>query len=585
MNYKILPQPSPDFLKKYPDFNPVILCILWQRGIRTKKEIDDFLNPVYGQKQYDPFLFREMRDVVKRILKAAFDKERVLVYGDYDADGVCASVLMIETLEKLYGLRAIRRTQDLIQVYLPHREEEGYGLNLKAVEYIKQKKIELLIACDCGSTNIAELQALADSQIDVIIIDHHIAPKKRPPVYGFINPKFEAEAYPFRQLSAGGVVFKVIQALKIDLGEAFEKWALDLVAISTVADVMPLIGENRVLVKWGLVVLNKTRRIGLQALIRAAQIKKQIGTYEIGFMIGPRINAAGRLDHANIAFDLLRQREEVHAKKEAEKLNKTNEYRQKMTELIFKKCAVQIKPQIENKDRILIAYNLKKDKWPVGLIGLAAGRLTDKFNRPAFVISLAEHGLSGSGRSIEEFDVMAGLEQVKNLFSKYGGHSQACGFTFAECQLRLIRQFKQKLENYARQKLKDDDLIPRTQVSVEIKFSDITWGLLRDINRMEPFGAANAKPIFLTKGAKVRSVRVMGLKQDHLKIILEQDKTEQEAVFFRCQERHKQIEHGDVVDIIYNAEINEWHGEKRIQLVLKAVKTLDSPLATSYTQK
>lgn len=573
MHYKILPQPSPDFLKKYSDFNPVILSILWQRGIRNQEEIDEFLNPAYDQKKYDPYQFKEMKTVVKRILKAASNKERILVYGDYDADGVCASVLMIETLEKLYGLRAIRQTQDLIQVYLPHREEEGYGLNLKAVEYIKQKKIELLIACDCGSTNIAELQALADSQIDVIVIDHHIAPARRPPVYGFINPKFEAEAYPFRQLSAGGVVFKVMQALRIDLGEAFEKWALDLVAISTVADVMPLLGENRVLVKWGLVVLNKTRRLGLQALIRAAQIKKQIGTYEIGFMIGPRINAAGRLDHANIAFDLLRQREEAQAKKEAEKLNKTNEYRQKMTELIFKKCEVQIKPQIENKDRILIAYNLKKDKWPVGLIGLAAGRLTDKFNRPAFVISLAEHGLSGSGRSIEKFDVMAGLEQVKNLFRKYGGHSQACGFTFADCQLRLIRQFKQKLENYARQELKDDDLIPRTQVSVEIQFSDITWGLLREINRMEPFGAANAKPLFLTKGAKVRSVRVMGLKQDHIKIILEQNKTEQEAVFFRCQECHKQIKHGDIVDVIYNIEINEWHGEKRIQLVLKNLKT------------
>ena len=572
MDYNLLPFPSQSFFAQHPSINPIFLTILWQRGIRNQEKINEFLEPDYGQNKYDPFKFKEMKKVVKRILKAAQNKERVLVYGDYDADGVCSSVLMVETLEKLYGLRAVRQAQDLIQVYLPHREEEGYGLNLKAIEYIKQKKIQLLITCDCGSTNIEELLVLAQNQIDVIVIDHHIAAKKRPPVYGFINPKFEAEAYPFRQLSAGGVVFKVIQALKIS--ESFEKWALDLVAISTVADVMPLLGENRVLVKWGLVVLNKTRRLGLLALIRAAQIKKQIETYEIGFMIGPRINAAGRLDHANIAFDLLRQREKAPAEKEAEKLNKTNESRQKMTELIFKECEIQIKPQIENKDRILIAYDLKADKWPVGLLGLAAGRLTDKFNRPAFVISLAEHGLSGSGRSIEGFDVMIALDQVKNLFSKYGGHPQACGFTFKSqpAKVLFIRQFKQKLEKYARQKLKDDDLIPRTQVSAEIKLTDITWELMSDIKRMEPFGQDNPRPVFLTKNAKVRSVRTMGIKNDHIKIILEQNQVEQEAVFFRCQEYHKQIKHGDIIDIIYCPEINEWHGRQTIQLVVKDVK-------------
>lgn len=581
MNYQILPQPSSDFFKEFPDFHPIILTLLWQRGIRTKKEIEDFLNPVYGQKQYDPFLFREMRDAVKRILKAAQNKERVLVYGDYDADGVCSAVLMVETLERLYGIGS--KDNNLIQVYLPHREQEGYGLNMHAVQYIKSQKINLVIACDCGSTNIEELQALAGSQIDVIILDHHIAPKTRPPVYGFINPKFKQETYLFRQLSAGGVVFKVIQALKVDLasknnrpaiGESFEKWALDLVAISTIADVMPLLGENRVLVKWGLIVLNKTRRLGLQALIRAAQIKKQIGTYEIGFMIAPRINAAGRLDHANVAFDLLRQREKARAEKEAEKLNKTNSARQKMTDLIFKQCEIQLKPQIESKDRILVAYNLKADRWPVGLIGLAAGKLLDKFNRPAFVIGLAKHGLSGSGRSIKGFDVMAALDQAKSLFSKYGGHPQACGFTFKDQKTRLnqIRQFKQQIENFARRKLKDDDLIPRIKVSAGIKLTDITWEFIGDINKMEPFGEENPKPVFLTKGAKVRSVRSMGAKGDHIKIILEQDKILKEAVFFRCQDHHKKIKHGDVIDIIYSLEINEWQGRQTIQLVVKDVK-------------
>jgi single-stranded-DNA-specific exonuclease len=605
MDYELLNQPPHTFLKQHPAVHSIIATLLYQRGIKTRKEIKEFLDPVYGKKQYSPFKFKEMRTVVKRILKAAQHKERVLVYGDYDVDGVCSALLMIETLERLYHetcnppiRRAGMKHETSIQVYLPHREKEGYGLNPQAVEYIKKKKIKLVITCDCGTTNIKELEMLAKSKVDVIILDHHVAPKKRPPVLAFINPKYKRDSYPFSQLSAGGVVFKVIQALRRHLsekcerpaiGEGFEKWSLDLVALSTVADVMPLLRENRILVKWGLVVLNKTRRCGLSALIKAARLPagryglaKKINTYEIGYIISPRINAAGRLDHAKVAYNLLRQTVKTKAMEQALNLNKTNERRQRLTEKIFKLCRRQIESQLKNNDRILVAYNLKDNQWPTGILGLAAGKLSNQFNRPSFVIGQASHGLAGSGRSISGFDMMAALGQAKDLFSKYGGHPQACGITFiepssayvgAKSRKGLIDQFKKRIEKYARQKLKDKDLIPKTKVSLELKLADITWDLIRSINQLEPFGQANPKPVFLSRAVKVLSVRLLGSKGDHIKLSIEQGHSIKEAIAFRCAPHIKSIKRGDIIDIIYNIEINEWQGRRSIQLVIHSPKS------------
>ena len=585
MNYNLLVQPQSTFLRRYSKINPVILTLLYQRGIKTKAEIDEFLNPVYTQKQYNPFKFKEMRKVVQRILKAAQDKEPVLVYGDYDVDGVCSAVLLIETLERLYAVGCgYHHPHPTINVYLPHREEEGYGLNPQAVEYIKNQKIKLVITCDCGTTNIKELEMLAKAQIDVIVLDHHVSPMQRPPVFAFINPKYKKDTYPFKQLSAGAVVFKVIQALRLHLsknhkrpaiGESFEKWSLDLVALATVADVMPLVRENRILVKWGLVVLNKTRRYGLLALIKAARLTKKINTYEIGYIIGPRINAAGRLDHANVAFDLLRQTVKTKAMEQALNLNKTNERRQRLTERIFKLCKKQVEPQLKNNHRILVAYNLKENQWPTGILGLVAGKLSNQFNRPSFVIGAASHGLAGSGRSIVGFDMMAALDQVKDLFSKYGGHPQACGITFiaAKSKKSLIDQFKKRIEEYAAQKLKDKDLISKTKVSLELKLADITWDLIRNINQLEPFGQANPKPVFLSRRVKILSTRLLGSNGDHIKLSLEQDHTIQEAIAFRCAPHIKNIKRGDIIDIIYNIEINQWQGRRSIQLVIHSLKS------------
>jgi single-stranded-DNA-specific exonuclease len=574
----------------------VVFTLLWQRGIKTDEEISEFLNPQYGSAKYDPFQFKEMTKVVERLLTAAQKLERILIYGDYDADGVCSSVLMVETLERLLCKN--------IQVYLPHRDSEGYGLNPKTVEYIKSQKINLVITCDCGTTNIPELTNLKTAGIDVIVIDHHVAPEQRPPVYGFINPKYQKDSYPFRNLAACGVILKVVQGLRKYLGdkrgcitEAFEKWCLDLTAIATVADVMPLLGENRILVKWGLVVLNKTKRLGLRALLKAAGLlsadhqqrlpkdvqrpreeieeqgppAKKIDTYDIGYIIAPRLNAAGRLDHANVAFDLLRGQDEKIAHREAETLNKTNQTRQALTETIFAAAKKQVKEQLDNHDRLLVAYNLEKDSWPVGVIGLVAGKLAKEFYRPSIVITNTAHGPCGSGRSIDTCNIITVLEQTKDLFSKYGGHPQACGFSFetAKTAEYTITSFKKRAEEFLKKTLSDDDLQPRITASSELLLTDLTWDLVKDLQLLEPYGKNNCLPEFLTRQVKIESLRTIGAQRAHLKMALQQSGVFKSAVAFYGAEKFKHLKHGDEVDIIYTLSINEWNNTRSIQLNIK----------------
>lgn len=595
MNYTLLPTPPQSFINSHAHLHPLILTLLWQRGLRTTEEIDDFLNPAYrkeinGERQYDPFAFQEMHKVVERLLHAAEYKERVLVYGDYDADGVCSAVLLIDALERLYGIKTTRdaeaknrKSEEHIQVYLPHREEEGYGLNESAVEYIKKQEVSLVITCDCGSTNEKELAELKNAGVDTIVLDHHIAPETRPPVYGFVNPKFKQEAYPFKELAACGVVFKVVQALcdclqkkqkRPAIGEAFEKWSLDLVALATVADMMPLVGENRILTTWGLLVLNKTRRLGLKALINAAGIAKRIGVYEIGFLLAPRINAAGRLDHANVAFDLLRQKDAHCVIREAESLNKTNTERQKLTERIFKEAAEQIQTQLAGNDKILVAYNTAKGAWPVGIVGLVAGKLVQEFSRPSFVIGSTEHGFSGSGRSIETFNLIMLIQDLSDLFVKAGGHPQACGFTFREEQDKacLVDEFKQRAEHYAAKHESEFAVEHTITIDMKLRFSEISWELAKAIERMQPFGEGNYQPLFFTSSVLVERVDKIGLNGNHSRLMLSCDGAHYSAVMFRSKDEVKQIEQGSIIDAIYAIEINEWKGNRTIQLVLKKIK-------------
>jgi len=344
--WKILDKAPKDFFSQFPEIDPIVLQLLYNRGLKTQKQIDEFLNPDYGQDQHDPFLFKDMEKATKRIFKALTNKEKVAIYGDYDADGVTSTAVIYNVLKEL-GFKNI-------EVYIPYRMTEGYGINEVAVKEFEEKNIDLMITVDCGIANKEEIALANKKGIDVIITDHHHEPLNPPDkALAIINAKVKGEKYPFKDLAGVGVAFKLAQALikksrekGIDIPKGYEKWLLDLVAIGTVTDCVGLIGENRTLVRYGLVVLNKTKRIGLRKLIEKANLTLgQIEAWNIAFQLGPRLNAAGRLDHASTSFKLLTTDDKKEAEEIVEGLEKTNRERQKITE----KMVDQAKEQIDDK--------------------------------------------------------------------------------------------------------------------------------------------------------------------------------------------------------------------------------------------
>ncbi|MEK7164527.1 MAG: DHH family phosphoesterase, partial [Patescibacteria group bacterium] len=374
-NWKLSEPISEDIQAKFPDLNPVILQLLWNRGLQTQKDMDLFLRLDYNN-LHDPFLFRDMSKLIERLRQALAKQETVFIYGDYDTDGVSSSVLMAEALRAI-GIKNVF-------VYLPHRDKEGYGLNKEAIDYIAGQSAHLIITVDCGSSNVEEVAYIKTKGLDVIIIDHHEEPPQLPQgLTAFLNPHISGETYPFKDLAAVGVSFKVVQAIwqSFDLPAGHEKWFLDLTAIATVADMMPLVDENRIFVSFGLKVLNKTKRLGLAAMIKSLGTTGPLGVYDIGFKIGPRLNAAGRIDHANAAYELLVEKDEAKATDFAQALNNTNTDRQIETERILQAAMDQVAEQAKDK-LVLMAVG---EDWQVGVVGLVSGRITEKFTRPSLV--------------------------------------------------------------------------------------------------------------------------------------------------------------------------------------------------------
>lgn len=558
MKWKIAEKVSQDLVKKFPGYSPEILQLFFNRGLDSQEKIDSFLNPKY-EDLLDPFLFRDMGKLVERVKQARDKSETVYVYGDYDADGVCSSVLVVETLRRL-GCQPVG-------IYIPHRDKEGYGLNPGAIDFIKSQGASLLITVDCGTSNVEEVKQAKAQGMDVIIIDHHEEPPKLPlGASAFLNPHLAGETYPFKNLAACGVAFKVVQALwqSFDLPKGQEKWFLDLVAIATVADMMDLQEENRNIVKHGLLVLNKTKRWGLQELIKAVQIKLgEIGVYEIGFVIAPRLNAAGRMDHANTAYELMETADANIARELAESLNITNTNRQTETARIVRQAMEeQAQKQFEAGNLVLVV--LGKD-WPVGVVGLAASRITEYFNRPSLVITQSAKGLTGSGRSIPGFDITRALAASSRFLLKFGGHKGACGLTLKSAD--VLEDFKDKLNAIARKKLSAPDLIKTAFIDLELGLEKIKWDLVNQIEKFNPFGIGNPRPKFATFAARVTGIFLMGSNNQHMRLQLEQNGASQEAVLFgAASDLSKKLAVGDLIDLAYEVNINEWNGTRRIQL-------------------
>ena len=571
MKWKVAESISEEFKNKFPEIDPVILQLLWNRGIKTQEEIDEFLYPDYNQDIHDPFLFLDMEKAVERVFSAVEKKEKITVHGDYDADGVCSALIVVDLLETM-GAN--------VNVYIPHRELEGYGLNMQTVEELGKNGVNLIITTDCGISNRGEIKLAKKLGVDVIVTDHHAEPAALPDdAIAIIDPHLAREKYPFRELSGAGVAFKLVQAIlkssefavygsRID-AEAFEKWLLDLVAIATIADIMPLLGENRTLVKYGLLVLNKTQRIGLEKLVESLGLNKNksLDARNVAFQISPRLNAAGRIDHANQAYELLKTDDKNEVQDLVDALNKTNESRQSLSERVTAEAKAQIGEDIGDK-KVLFALGLG---WPLGIVGLVAGKIADNFWRPTFVMTDKEGKIMGSGRSIPEFDMMEGLREVKEFLSHYGGHAGACGFTLKN--KKDLKKFEKALQKFAKKKLAGLDLAPTLNIDAEVKLEKIDWDLFELLQKFAPFGKGNERPRYLGRSLKVESFESVGTNGNHLRINLSHENGQKKKFIGFCfGEWCEKLKAGDNIDVVFEVDVNEWNGNRELQMKIIDLK-------------
>jgi single-stranded-DNA-specific exonuclease len=552
----------------FPEVDPVLLQLLWNRNLTTQEAIDEFVSPEWSTNVHDPYLFRHMRRAVERVYEAMGAKQKVAVFGDYDADGVSAAAILASALKRLGA--------DL-EVYLPHREREGYGLNNGAVDYLHSKGAKIIITCDCGIANAAQVAYANSLGVDVIVTDHHQRQAELPEAFAILHCGLEEETYPFKKLSGGGVAFKFVQGLLRYDGcplsaserESFEKWLLDLVAISTVADMVPLTGENRTLTKYGLVVLRKTKRLGLRKLIEVAALKPEnLDTYSISFQVAPRINAAGRLDHANAAYALLMSENEGEATELARALNLTNTERQKITDEMFQTAREQI-GELKSKQYLVHAFD---PSWSLGMVGLVAGKLVQEYGRPALVLCENGDHVAGSGRSgVGGFDLAAALTECKDHLTTWGGHKEAAGFSLPKSELEPFLKLFNKIAN---RELAGADLQPVLTVDLELPLTQVTWQLQAQVAELEPVGQQNPRAKFLTTGLSVAELQPVGREKQHLKLTLAQGAEQRKFILFRQGERGVELTLGAQVDVVYEVGVNEWNGNRELELKVVDIKTV-----------
>lgn len=560
--WNILPTPPADVVQRFPELEPTTLQLLFNRNITTQEEVDHFLNADYGQDQHDPYLFRDMAKAIERIKQAVAKKEKIVVHGDYDADGVCGSAVMYKTLTAIGGD---------VTVYLPHRDTEGYGLNMNTVQTLKDTGTQLIITVDCGISNAPEVDKAVELGMEVIVTDHHSQPPVLPTkALAIINPKLDAETYPFKYLAGVGVAFKVCQALikEYGLGEAFEKWLLDMVAISTVTDFVPLTGENRVFLKYGLVVMRKNNRLGLRKLFEAMGASpEEADAQTIGFKIGPHINAAGRVKHANMAFEMLIEENAEKAEEIAGNLVRTNKERQQLSEKMSQDALRQA--ELQKEEFVII---VESNDWPVGLVGLVAGKVASTYHRPTFVVTTMGSDIVGSGRSIEHFDLVAALQSMPEVFSKYGGHPMACGFSLKDPA--SFSEFKERMRARAKELLDGKDLRKVLQIEQELPFTKLNWQLVEILEQCSPYGEGNCEPIFMTPGVTVYDVAAVGKSQSHLRLTVTRDGVKRQCIGFGLGDWAQVLMRDDKIDVVYGVGVNEWNGNREIQLIVKDIRKL-----------
>jgi len=559
--WEVAPPAPPIHQEKLGALDPLVVQLLFNRGLVEPHQIRAFLE---GTLQDDnPFRLRGMNEAVTRVRQAIRKRERIAIYGDFDVDGVTSTALLIQVLSAL-GADAVP--------YIPHRVDEGYGLNTDALDELAAQRVGLVITVDCGVRAVEEVIHGRRLRMDMIITDHHEPPPELPPALALINPKQPGSRYPFRDLPGVGLAFKLAQALlrvegRVSLGtaraEIAEEDLLDLVALGIVADLAPLLSENRSLVRRGLEVLNRAERLGVRALMDVAGVQPgQVGAETIGYVLGPRINAAGRLDHAMLAYRLLVTDEPEEARQLAEKLDARNRERRTLTGAVLEQALLQIEGQ--ESGYFLMAGG---EDFPPGVVGLVASRLTEQFYRPSLVLEIGQETSHGSARSIPDFNMVGALDEVADLLIKYGGHAMAAGLTVSNEKLPALRT---RLNEIAQRDLAGVDLAPALPIDAEWPLAQLTPQTFHTLAGLEPFGVGNPAPLLLARNVTLRSYTAVGDEENHLRLKLQHDRVVWDAMAFR--QGHWANRLPEMLDIVYTPKIDVWNHQERLRLDVKDMR-------------
>jgi single-stranded-DNA-specific exonuclease len=542
---------------------PLVARLLCQRGLGDPELAARFLDPRL-EHLHDPMLLADMRPAVDRMLAAVARKERIAIHGDYDVDGITSTVILRRALE-LMGAEVVH--------FIPERLTDGYGLQPAAIERLHGQGVALVISVDCGIRGAEAALRARELGIDLIVTDHHEPDAELPPAFAVINPKRSDCRYPDKYLAGVGVALKVVQALCRATGR--ESWLpgfVKVAAIGTLADVVPLVGENRVIAKVGLDLLSRgPHKVGLRALLEVSGLSgKTIDSYHISFMVAPRVNAAGRMSTPDLATRLLLASDEAssdEARELAQRLDGENIRRQEEEAEILAAArkVVQTDPSVGAHSVLVVAG----DGWHRGVIGIVASKLVDAFHRPAIVLSVDGDVAHGSCRSIPDFDMLGALERCAGLFMRFGGHKQAAGLTMEAARIKELRQ---AVNAVADETLGPEDLMPRLRIDSDLTFRGITGGIAAGVSALAPFGAGNPRPVFAARGVEIID-GPRKLKERHLKMALRQDGRIFRAIAWRAAERHDFLaEHKAALDVAFSLEQNQYNGETYVELTLADIR-------------
>ena len=541
----------------------VVAQILVSRGIRTADEARGFFRPQL-QELHDPFLMKDMDRAVERLNEAMGQRERIMVYGDYDVDGCTAVALVYRFITQFYSN---------VECYIPDRSEEGYGVSQKGVDYAESQGVKLVIVLDCGIKAIEEIQYAKDKGIDFIICDHHVPDEVLPPAVAVLNAKRADNTYPYLDLSGCGVGFKFMQAFAISNGIPFSSLIplLDLCAISIASDIVPIMGENRILAYHGLRQLNNNPSVGVKAVVDICGLTgKEMTMSDIVFKIGPRINASGRVQNGKESVDLLVERDYKRACAMAETINRYNEERKELDKRMTEEASMVVEqmPEVDAQSAIVI-YNAD---WHKGVIGIVASRLTEEFFRPAVVLTLDGDIVTGSARSVSGFDVYKAIQSCEDLLDNFGGHTYAAGLSM---KVENVAEFTRRFEEYVNENIDPEQTRPNLDIHAIINFKDITPRFHSELKRMRPFGPDNPKPMFCTQHVfDYGTSKVVGRQQEHIKLELVDSKSNNvmNGIAFGQSSEARYIKTKRAFDIVYSVEENSRkYGE--VQLLIEDIRT------------